>query len=60
VKNTKFIALILGLIATVLITLAGKMTGEVATLLGSLVIGFYGGNVINTRAALSNGKDAHE
>ena len=59
-KHTKFVAFTLSLIAATAITLAGKMTGEVATLIGSLAVGFYGSNVLNTRAALANGKDAHE
>ena len=59
-KHTKFVAFILSLVASTAITLAGKMTGEVATLIATLAIGFYGSNVINTRAALANGKEPHE
>lgn len=59
-KHTKFVACLVGLIATVIVTVAGKMDANFTIALSVIVGGFYGSNTLNTRAALANGKDAHE
>lgn len=43
-KNRKFIACILGCVIVTWITLAGKMSGDVATALSVVIGGFYGAN----------------
>lgn len=55
--STKFIACILGTIATVWLALAGKMDGNVTMALSVVIGGYYGGNSYVTGKALSNGKD---
>lgn len=59
-KNTKFITCLLGLAALVGVTLAGKLDGNFTIGLSVVIGGFYGGNVLNTRASLANGKEAAE
>ena len=55
-KNRKFIACLLGCAIITWVTLAGKMTGDVAVALSVVIGGFYSGDTLITRAALYSGK----
>jgi hypothetical protein len=57
-KQTKFIACVLGIAVTVVTALTGKMSGDVTTALAIVIGGYYTGNSYVTGKALSNGKHA--
>lgn len=56
-KSTKFWACMVGVVALLIPCLIGKFTGDYGLAVGSVVVAFMGGNVLNTRAALQNGKE---
>lgn len=58
-KSTKFIACVLGTVAIVWLSLAGKMDGNVALSLSVVIGGYYGGNSYINGKALANGKDTN-
>lgn len=55
-KNTKFIACILGVVALFIPVLLGKFTTEYGLAVSGIVLGYFGGNTLITRAAIHSGK----
>lgn len=56
-NNTKFVACVMGVIATLWLAIIGKMDGNVTLCLTTVIGGYYGANAVITRKALENGKD---
>ena len=57
VRNTKFIATMVGTLGLLGCAVAGRFTGELGAWVATIVCAYCGANAVITRAALVNGKE---